>query len=209
MVGDGNKLLKPQRPNNHGTSQPRSHLNVEIASSTANEMAATLLESMIRNYLKPMECMPFHEIVCFKHVNILLSALIGDPRRTVQVDLLKSHTYLHCSCCHKAGNALLPTTHDTSIMYHLAQEQGDLINLHDWYQSFKGIILSSGIKGKKKVVQSPVSRKRKATNATLNISEASIQARFCRAVTELQITGLLRMPSKRRPDFVQRVAFGL
>lgn len=34
------------------------------------------------------------------------------------------------------------------------------------------------------------------------------RARFCRAVTELQITGLLRMPSKRRPDLVQRIAFG-
>jgi hypothetical protein len=35
------------------------------------------------------------------------------------------------------------------------------------------------------------------------------RARFCRGVTELQITGLVRMPSKRRPDFVQRIAFGI
>ncbi|KAJ0094621.1 hypothetical protein Patl1_15947 [Pistacia atlantica] len=35
------------------------------------------------------------------------------------------------------------------------------------------------------------------------------RARFCRAVTGLQITGLIRMPTKRRPDYVQRVAFGL
>nr|GEV37749.1 origin of replication complex subunit 3 isoform X1 [Tanacetum cinerariifolium] len=45
------------------------------------------------------------------------------------------------------------------------------------------------------------------TDEPHNITEASVQARFCRAVTELQITGLLRMPSKRRLDFVQRVAF--
>ncbi|OMO52694.1 origin recognition complex subunit 3-like protein [Corchorus olitorius] len=35
------------------------------------------------------------------------------------------------------------------------------------------------------------------------------RARFCRGVMELQITGVIRMPTKRRPDFAQRVAFGL
>ncbi|GKD56849.1 origin of replication complex subunit 3 isoform X1, partial [Tanacetum coccineum] len=54
---------------------------------------------------------------------------------------------------------------------------------------------------------SPSPKKRKMTAEPQNITEASVQARFCRAVTELQITGLLRMPSKRRLDFVQRVAF--
>ncbi|KAK9271893.1 hypothetical protein L1049_002258 [Liquidambar formosana] len=103
----------------------------------------------------------------------------------------------------------MPSMHDTSIMYTLTQEHGDLINLHDWYQSFKSTILYPSTKGKHKVKQSPLSKKRKNITESENMSEASIQARFCRAVTELQITGLLRMPSKRRPDYVQRVAFGL
>ncbi|KAG1355439.1 putative Origin of replication complex subunit 3 [Cocos nucifera] len=96
--------------------------------------------------------------------------------------------------------------HDTSIMYSLAQEYGDVINLHDWYQSFKATVVSASTKTKCKLQHSPASKKVKVTPSE---SEATIQARFCRAVTELQITGLLRMPSKRRPDFVQRVAFGL
>ena len=87
-------------------------------------------------------------------------------------------------------------------MCNLAQEYGDVINLHDWYLSFDGIINS---KGKSKLVGSPSKKKSKATPQQ---SGAMIQARFCRAVTELQITGLLRMPSKRRPDLVQRIAFG-
>lgn len=96
--------------------------------------------------------------------------------------------------------------HDTSIMYTLAQEHGDLINLHDWFQSFKASISSSGNKGLKKLA-SP--KKRKENTSSQNNSDALLQARFCRAVMELQITGLLRMPSKRRPDCVQRVAFGV
>lgn len=44
--------------------------------------------------------------------------------------------------------------------YKLAQEYGDLINLHDWYQSFKATILGSRSKTKRKG-QSPASKKMK------------------------------------------------
>ncbi|KAF8403296.1 hypothetical protein HHK36_011398 [Tetracentron sinense] len=205
---DNDKSLKQDLSHTSKRPTSRSHLYKDKGTKAVNEKAAILLECMVRDYLQPIECTPFHEIICFSNVDILQSALIGDPRRTIQVDLLKSHNYLQCSCCSKSNNSLLPSMHDTSIMYTLAQEHGDLINLHDWYQSFKGTITCPTIKGKHKMKQSPLSKKRK-TNESPDISEASIQARFCRAVTELQITGLLRMPSKRRPDCVQRVAFGL
>ncbi|KAK6243731.1 hypothetical protein QUC31_010140 [Theobroma cacao] len=185
----------------------RIQLNIEDSKSLGDK-AAKLLECMVRDYMQPIECIPFHEIFCFKNVDKLRSALIGDPRRRIQVDLLEFQKLLHCNCCIRGSNALLPSMHDTSIMYNLAQEHGDLINLHDWYQSFKSVVLCPS-SSKKKSRPSPLPKKRKDINESENRSEASIQARFCRAVTELQITGLLRMPTKRRPDFAQRVAFGL
>ncbi|KAE8077518.1 hypothetical protein FH972_016076 [Carpinus fangiana] len=185
-----------------------SPLNIED-SKAINEKVATLLDCLVRDYLRPIECIPLNEIVCFKNVEKLQLALIGDPRRRIQVDLLEFYKILQCSCCSKSGNVLLPSMHDTSVMYTLAQEHGDLINLHDWFQSFKTVVLQPSTKGKHKSKQSPLSKKRKHKYESENKSEASIQARFCRAVTELQITGLLRMPSRRRPDCVQRVAFGL
>ncbi|CAL0329393.1 unnamed protein product [Lupinus luteus] len=163
--------------------------------------AVSFIELLVRNYMKPIECMPFHEIFCFKDVEKLQSVLIGDPRSRIQVDLLESYKILRCSCCNKSGNAILPSKHDSSIMYSLAQEHGDLINLHDWFQSFRTIIVQPTTKRKQKTKQ--------PSHGSGDQNEASIQARFCRAVTELQITGLVRMPSKRRPDFVQRIAFGL
>uniref|UniRef100_A0ACD5X164 Uncharacterized protein n=1 Tax=Avena sativa TaxID=4498 RepID=A0ACD5X164_AVESA len=170
-----------------------------------NDKAIMLLDDIARNFLVPVECLPFHEIICFKNVGVLQSALIGNPRRMVQLDLLKSQSRLKCSCCSRNGIAVSASLHDTSIMCNLAQEYGDVINLHDWYLSFDGIINSTSSKGKRKPACSPSKKKSKATPQE---SGAMIQARFCRAVTELQITGLLRMPSKRRPDVVQRVAFG-
>ncbi|KAJ4965321.1 hypothetical protein NE237_017170 [Protea cynaroides] len=187
----------------------RSAWNMEKDTKTVNDKAARLMLYMVRKYLKPIECVPFHEIICFKLVDILQSTLIGDPRRRIQLDLLNSRNYLQCNCCSKSGDAILPSMHDTSILYTLAQEHGDLINLHDWFQSFKTIVLQPITKGKQKVKKSPSSKKGKYMNDSQDTSEALIQARFCRALTELRITGLFRMPSKRRPDFVQRVAFGL
>ncbi|XP_050225020.1 origin of replication complex subunit 3 isoform X2 [Mercurialis annua] len=186
----------------------RSHLNFED-SKVANEKTVRLAEYMVRNHMKPIECVAFHEIVCFNNVASLQTALIGDPRRRIQVDLWEFCNIIKCGCCGRSGNTVLPSVHDSSIMYTLAQEHGDLINLHDWYQSFKSVILSSSSKGKPRTKHSPSPKKRKVTTEPVKPSEASIQARFCKAITELQITGLIRMPGKRRPDYVQRVAFGL
>lgn len=140
---------------------------------------------------------------------MLQIALLGDPRKRTQSDLLEFNKYLCCSCCSNRENKLLPSFHDTSIMYILAQEHGDVINIHDLYQSFKATITSPPAKARSKSKHSPLPKKRKGIDHSQSHSEAAIQARFCRAISELQIAGLLRMPSKRRPDYVQRVAFGL
>lgn len=195
----------------------RRCLNVEKDACTSNDKAVTIAGQMIRDTMQPIECIPFHELICFKDVDNLQSALAGDPRSRIQIDLLNFYKILKCGCCSNSGGTLSPSMHDTSIMYTLAQEHGDLINLHDWFQSFKASISSSGKKELKKLA-SPKKRKdntlaspkkRKDNTYSQNNSDALFQARFCRAVMELQITGLLRMPSKRRPDYVQRVAFGV
>ncbi|KAF7148827.1 hypothetical protein RHSIM_Rhsim03G0224500 [Rhododendron simsii] len=207
----------------------RSNPSVYKNGKAVNEKAAALIDFMVEKYMQPIECIPYHEIICFKNVDKLQSALMGDPRRTIQVDLLEFHKFLKCSCCSKNSNIPFPSMHDTSIMYMLTQEYGDLINLHDWYQSFKATVLPPRIKGKHRLKHSPSPKKRKEAKESQNKSEGTVHAattgshactlqtdnidimtvKFCRAVTELQITGLLRMPSKRRPDYVQRVAFGL
>nr|KYP68128.1 Origin recognition complex subunit 3 [Cajanus cajan] len=190
-------------------SASKISINIDKDARMLNSQAISFLDCIVRNFLRPIEGMPFHEIFCFKNVEKLQLVLIGDPRRRIQVDLLEFHKILKCSCCSKSGNALLPSRHDSSIVYSLAQEHGDLINIHDWFQSFRSIVLQHKNKRKQKAKQSPSPKKRKVMNGSADQNESSIQARFCRAVTELQITGLVRMPSKRRRDFAQRVAFGL
>ncbi|KAJ1401469.1 hypothetical protein SESBI_28748 [Sesbania bispinosa] len=154
----------------------RVSVNIDKDSSRGlNSQAITFLDCLIRNFFRPIEGMPFHEIFCFKNVEKLQLVLIGDPRRRIQVDLLEFHKILRCSCCNKSGNALLPSRHDSSIMYSLAQEHGDLINLHDWFQSFRTIVLQHTNKRKQKSKQSPLPKKRKDMNGSDDQNEASIQ----------------------------------
>ncbi|XP_010453832.1 PREDICTED: origin of replication complex subunit 3 [Camelina sativa] len=202
----GQRQGLPNSPKKHAS---RSHSKHEKELKAMTDKVAAVIEFMLREYMKPVESVPFQEIVCFKNVDILQSALLGDPRGKIQSDLLESHNILHCVCCSKRGTNLLPSMHDTSILYTLAQEHPDVINLHDWYQSFKTILIPRSSKAKPKSKSSSKSKKRKDMCEEPEApTEALIQARFCRAVMELQIAGLIRMPSKRRPDFVQRVAFG-
>ncbi|CAN6461356.1 unnamed protein product [Victoria cruziana] len=206
---DDEKQLSQQKDVSDGLVSQRM-LHGKGNRRTLNEEVAMLAELMIRDFLIPMESAPFHEIFCFKDVSLLQPALIGDPRKMVQDDLLKCQVRLNCSCCEKGLGDLSPSMHDTAILYILSQEHGDLINVYDWYQSFRSIFINSqGVSNKSGAQKTPTPKKRKTLNTSNASDEASIQARFCKAISELQVTGLLRMPSKRRPDFVQRIAIGL
>ncbi|KAL3839651.1 hypothetical protein ACJIZ3_024242 [Penstemon smallii] len=190
-------------------STARNNFSDKMDETKIKAKVATFLECMVRECMQPTESMPSNEIFLFNNVDKLQAALTGDPRRRIQTDLLESQKFLKCSCCSKSSGVLSPSMHDTSIMYSLAQEHGDLINLHEWFHSFKEIVSQPRTQAKQRLRLSPSPKKRKACQQPQNQNESSMQARFCRAITELQIAGLLRMPSKRRPDYVQRVAFGL
>ncbi|KAL9154173.1 hypothetical protein ABFS82_10G097600 [Erythranthe guttata] len=207
------KLDQTETPRRQAAA--RNKVNEKTDKATVNEKVATFLQCIVGEYIQPIESIPFNEIVFFDDAEKLQTALIGDPRRRIQVDLLESNKFLKCSCCSKNSGMPVPSMHNTSIMYSLAQEHGDLINLHEWYHSFKSIVTGTRVqvqKPKKRLKSSPSPSPKKPKDSneqTKNRSDADIQAEFCRAVIELQMTGLLRMPSKRRPDYVQRVAFGL
>ncbi|KAE9464580.1 hypothetical protein C3L33_03488, partial [Rhododendron williamsianum] len=120
----------------------RSNFNVYKDGKAVNEKAAALIDFMVEKYMQPIECIPYHEIICFKNVDKLQSSSPG----TI------------CSC-----------------RYMLTQEYGDLINLHDWYQSFIATVLPPRIKGKHRLKHSPSPKKRKEAKESQNKSEATVQ----------------------------------
>ncbi|KAG0554621.1 hypothetical protein KC19_12G105700 [Ceratodon purpureus] len=77
--------------------------------------------------------------------------MTGATRQKVQLDLLGAQLRLQRECCHPHG-PLSDSMHDPCVGYHLTQEHNELINVHDWYQSFSSICcpvkVSSAKKGK-------------------------------------------------------------
>jgi origin recognition complex subunit 3 len=77
------------------------------------------------------------------------------------------------------------TLEDISILYHLYQECGRLINLQDWFDAFKVIISQDG----------------KSHEAI------HLQSRFIKGVHELQFLGFIK-PTGRKKYHVQRLTWG-
>lgn len=70
----------------------------------------------------------------------------------------------------------------------MAQEYGDVINLHDWYQSFRGIVGQQTVKDRNRSKVSPSPKKRKtAIEPQKKITEASIQYPFYFKMTILPL----------------------
>ncbi len=99
------------------------------------------------------------------------------------------------------------------IVYKLHLECGKLINLYDWLQAFVAVVCpdaddtgtgasASKDKGKGK------GNGKGAHGGGSAAPSAELQARFIRAVTELQFAGFVK-PSSRKTDHVTRLTWGL
>ncbi|KAF9922273.1 Origin recognition complex subunit 3, partial [Linnemannia zychae] len=150
-------------------------------------------------------------------------AFLPQPRASIQTALGQPEVYLNCDCCRppsgSAGQSLadmvLPTQHDTCILYKLYVECGRMINMYDWFTAF-GMILERG-QQTDEVIEPPTKKrgrpslkaKLKATsNKTHNkLDQKEVQARFISGVAELQFMGFIK-PTSRKTDHVMRLTWG-
>lgn len=113
------------------------------------------------------------------------------PRVAISKALSDPASYLGCNCCSSngQGSQILSTMPDLCIVYKLHTECGRLINLYDWMLSFNAI-------------------QQKDKDDENEEIEPIIQARFIRAVAQLQLLGFIQS-SKRKTDHVARLTWGV
>ncbi|XP_066589757.1 origin recognition complex subunit 3 isoform X2 [Prorops nasuta] len=131
-----------------------------------------------------------HEIFCFYDAKIVKSHLSGSLKGALHTALNDPQHYLECRCCKLDNNDdLLPTMPDINIVYKLHLESGKLINMYDWLQAFNTVI----------------SRKNEAAAANEDDHVGlDVQARFTRAVAELQFLGFIKA-SQKKVDHVRKL----
>ncbi|XP_055600786.1 origin recognition complex subunit 3 [Uranotaenia lowii] len=157
-----------------------------------NNLMTYITEKIFGKLLRPFNRgPPLIELFVFNDAASIRRHIVGVPRAAVHTALNNPHFYLQCGCCKLQEDAsLIPTLPDLSVAYKLHQECGKMINLYDWLQAFRTVVDTANDDDVE--LERPV--------------DPEIQARFTRAVAELQFLGFIKT-SKRKTDHVTRLTW--
>ncbi|XP_050432352.1 origin recognition complex subunit 3 [Adelges cooleyi] len=149
--------------------------------------------TVLRQFLVPPTTMPLHELMIFDDLLSVKRKIVGEDRAAQYTALVNPQHYIDCDCCElEFTDQVLKTMPDVCIVYKLHLESRfDQINMYDWLQKFVSVICPNQNDDEKDD----------------NDVDPALQARFVKAVNELQYLGYIR-PSKYKADHVQRLTCG-
>ncbi|EAA07165.2 AGAP010406-PA [Anopheles gambiae str. PEST] len=168
------------------------HAKSESAATRAvGKIMDYFLGNIFQRHLHPPtgKKVPFIELFLYNDSSFIRRHIIGAPRAAVHTALNNPQFYTQCECCTlDESSCIIPSLPDLSIAYKLHLECGRMINLFDWLQAFRTVIDDVNSDGAEQQID-PV-----------------IQARFTRAVAELQFLGFIKT-SKTKTDHVTRLTW--
>ncbi|XP_064536502.1 origin recognition complex subunit 3 [Drosophila montana] len=157
-----------------------------------NNILSHIETHLVLAHLRPLQhAPPLHELYVFSDISTVRRNIIGAPRAALHTALNNPHFYMQCKCCElQEQTQLVSTMPDLSVLYKLHLECGRMINLFDWLQAFRSVLRAGDEQDE--VPQEQI--------------DPQIQARFTRAVAELQFLGYIKM-SKRKTDHATRLTW--
>lgn len=181
-------------------------LSRDESNLTAEDKAFTDLIDSLLNALadticcKPAEGILLHELWMYESKSPHKDVFIPRPGAIFDRALSRPHDYLACSCCSKVvdgGNAA--TLPATSILYHLYQETGALVNVADMWSAFYALV------GKRDFDSSPGPEDAAASqvNDDEGYDERTALVLFYRGIAELKAMGFVKA-TRRRADHVAK-----
>ncbi|GAB0098604.1 Origin recognition complex subunit 3 [Sergentomyia squamirostris] len=151
------------------------------------ECLKVLEERLLSSWLVPFSRgPPLIELFIYTDASSARRHLMGSPRGALHQALNNPQHYFQCQCCE--STSLSSNFPDLTIAYKLYAECGRMINLFDWLQAFHSIITSSNDADEEGQIN------------------PQIQARFTRAVCELEFLGFIKS-SKRKVDHVEKLTW--
>lgn len=104
-----------------------------------------LLEELVVRLVDITACQPadtvlFHELWIYESRSPHKDVFIPRPGIVFERALSRPHDYLACACCSKVDGGNGSTLPATSILYHLYEEAGALINVADLWSAFYGLV---------------------------------------------------------------------
>lgn len=142
---------------------------------------------IFRVYLVNPNQVPMNEIFCYSDGNSVKQHIRGSVRGAIHTGLNDPQVYLQCDCCKLENEDAMPATlPDLSIIYKLHLESRKLINMYDWLQAFATIVDPAEDNDEERRI------------------DPTIQARFTRAVAELQFLGFIKA-TNQKADHVKKL----
>lgn len=146
---------------------------------------------------RPADTMFLHELWMYESKSPHKDVFIPRPGTIFERALSRPHDYLACACCSTVldgGNAAtLPTT---SLLYHLYQETGALMNVADLWSAFYALVGKSA---------SEEESTAKTPNPTNNegYDERTALVLFYQGLADLKAMGFVKA-TRRRPDHIAK-----
>ncbi|XP_077869798.1 origin recognition complex subunit 3-like [Saccoglossus kowalevskii] len=167
--------------------------------SLRNQVLEYLEKNLFSKYLHSACSLIFHEIFYSDCVSVLRRHLNASPRAAIQMALTNPHHYLQCDCCETEPGNIPNNAPDLCIVYRLHLECGRLINLYDWLQAYITIVDDNE--------DSAAEDENEESKKVDKPPDPVLQARFIRAVSELQFLSFIK-PTKKKTDHVARLTWG-
>lgn len=193
---------KPERP------------RLDSAKSAAANEFCDILRAIARKYgSHPPESIDASGIFVVTDVECVRAALQASPRLSLENTLTDPSELLRCACCRHDDYALAngrrvpETLPDTAAAYRLLARFGERAPIYDWFQSF----CESKAGSEMKRGDAAAAARGKGTFGLPREKLWQLQARFTRAVAELEFLGIARPYQKGRKgvEYMVRTAFPL
>ena len=192
--------------------------------------ASAFLRAMTRAHAsRPPASLRAHELFCVGSTTCLRQAVQAAPRLALEQTMATPRGKLGCGCC-PAGGGPGKSLPDTCAAYNLLQDFGETANVHEWFRTFcelhEPADAGAGRRGararEEKRVAGPAEEEEEEGDAndagaggekgTFGLEKKrcwELQARFTRAVAELEFLGVARPVKRRKVEYMQRTAFPL
>ncbi|KAH0622133.1 hypothetical protein JD844_024158 [Phrynosoma platyrhinos] len=144
------------------------------------------VDSLVKNYLVPIEMQTLHEVMYFSAANTLREHLNASPRIALHTALNNPYFYLKNESLKSDAGSISNSAPDICIAYKLHLECGRLINLVDWLEAFSTVV--------------------KAAENSNSTGEDQIDD-VTQAVSELELLGFIKS-TKQKTDHVARLTWG-
>ena len=191
------------------------HADAPRASPRAR--ASLFLRRVARRHAsKPPASLPCADIFCVNSsaaITVLREGVQCAPRLCMEQTMSAPRDVLKCACCPGRSEPPTAALPDACAAYVLLQDSGDAANVHELFRSFCELhepYRAGG--GGEDEVEVDVDVADGEKKGTFHLSRPrlwELQARFTRAVAELEFLGVARPVKKRKVEYMQRTAFPL